>query len=152
MLIVAVAGISYVAYNKLQDTPKRGSTAVLGTVSVKPDFATVYAAGPAATELRYDETKKVASYNDTLTGVPITISQQPLPSGFKTDPSGEVAKLATQINANEKISTVDTVAYSGLSIKGPQTVVFVKNDLLIFIIAQKKIETLDWIKYIESIK
>lgn len=130
------------------------TTDVLGqtTVAAKPDFSILKPTTTEnqATEPKYDTKKKVVSYNDILADVPITVSQQPLPSAFIADPTGQVEKLAKQINANDKISTSDTTAYAGISIKGPQTVVFTKNDLLIFIIANKKIDTLDWIKYIEK--
>ena len=124
------------------------------SVSAQPDFATLKptTVENQATEPKYDGTKKVASYNDVLDNVPITISQQPLPTGFQSDPTGKVADLAKQINANDKISTSDTTAYSGLSAKGPQTIVFTKNDLLVFIYADKKINTLSWSKYIESMR
>ena len=124
------------------------------TTTTKPDFSTIKptTVDNQATDIKYDGTKKVASYNDVLDDVPITVSQQPLPSGFQSDPTGKVADLAKQINANDKISTSDTTAYAGLSIKGPQTVVFTKNDLLIFIYADKKIDVLTWTKYIESMR
>lgn len=129
----------------------QGATA---QASTKPDFSTLKptTTDNQATTIKYDTTKKVASYNDVLNDVPITVSQQPLPSGFVSDPTGKVADLAKQINANDKISTSDTTAYAGLSIKGPQTVVFTKNDLLIFIYADKKIDVLTWTKYIESMQ
>lgn len=122
------------------------------TEEAKPDFAIMRPTTEdnQATTPKFDATKKVVSYNDILADVPITVSQQPLPTAFTTDPTGQVEKLAKQINANDKISTSDTTAYAGISIKGPQTVVFTKNDLLVFIIANKKIDTIDWIKYIEK--
>lgn len=131
-------------------------TEVLGqkTVAAKPDFSTIKptTTDNQATELRYDTEKKLASYNDVLDNVAITVSQQPLPASFKDSPTTSVENLAKQMNANDKISTSDTTAFAGISIKGPQTVVFTKNDLLIFIIADKKIDTLKWSKYIESMQ
>lgn len=124
------------------------------TVATKPDFSTLKPTtrDNQATETKYDSTKKVASYNDVLKDVPITVSQQPLPAKFAKDPTSEVANLAKEINANDKISTSDATAYAGVSIKGPQTVVFTKNDLLVFIIADKKIDQLAWADYIEKMQ
>lgn len=137
-----------------QPSTSEGKPKVAGEVAVKPDFTTLK---PTTTEnqatgIKYDTTKKVASYNDVLDGIAITVSQQPMPSKFVGDPTGEVEKLAKQINANDKISTSTLTAFAGISIKGPQTVLFAKNDLLIFIFADKKIDTLKWIDYIDSMQ
>lgn len=133
-----------------------GETAVLGqtAVAAKPDFATIKptTTDNQATPLKYEADKKLASYNDVLNNTPITVSQQLLPSEFKANPTTSVENLAKQMNANDKISASDATAFAGVSIKGPQTVVFTKNDLLIFIIADKKIDVLTWSKYIESMR
>ena len=141
----------------IQATKKTdGKTDVLGqkTVAAKPDFSTLKPTTTEnqATALKYDTERKLASYNDVLNNIPITVSQQPLPAGFKASPTTSVENLAKQMNANDKISASDTTAFAGVSIKGPQTVVFTKNDLLIFIIADKKIDVLTWSKYIESMR
>jgi len=130
-------------------------TDVLGTqtsVAAKPDFNVLKpkTTETQATSVKYDTAKKVASYNDVLDEVPITVSQQPLPDSFKSDPTAKVEEFAKQINATDKISTGDATAFSGVSAKGPQTIVFTKNDLLVFIYADKKIDTLSWSKYIAN--
>lgn len=152
LLPLGFLGLS-IAKNLNKPQQQTASPEVKGqTEEAKPDFAIMRPTTEdnQATTPKYDTTKKVVSYNDILADVPITVSQQPLPTAFTTDPTGQVEKLAKQINANDKISTSDTTAYAGISIKGPQTVVFTKNDLLVFIIANKKIDTIDWIKYIEK--
>jgi len=150
LIIIVALGIFIVLRS---DNKPKTQAEVLGQEAAKPDFDTVYPAGTTnATAIKYDPTKKVASYKDTINGTEITISEQPLPTGFAGDVAAKVANLAEQISATEKISATDTTAYAGLSAKGPQTVVFAKNDLLIFIIATEKIETLDWIRYIDSIQ
>lgn len=154
LLVIPIAVLTGgVLIHSLKGSDKK--TDVLGTqttADAKPDFSVLkpMATGTEATSIRYDGTKKVASYNDVLDTVPITISQQPLPDNFKSDPTAKVEEFAKQINATDKISTGDVTAFSGVSAKGPQTVVFTKNDLLIFIYADKKIDTLKWSKYIEG--
>ncbi len=149
-----VLSIGLFAHNSATKDSKK--TDVLGqkTVAAKPDFSTIKPTTTEnqATALKYDASKKVATFNDVLASVPITVSQQPLPSDFKSDPTGKVENLAKQFNANDKISVSDATAFSGISIKGPQTVIFTKNDLLVFIFADKKIDTLTWSKYIESMR
>lgn len=151
LCFMLVASFTHVAKNS-ESTKK---PEVQGkTVAAKPDFNTLKptTSDNQATETKYDATKKVASYNDVLKDVPITVSQQPLPAKFVKDPTGEIANLAKEINANDKISTSDATAYAGISIKGPQTVVFTKNDLLVFILADKKIDQLAWADYIEKMQ
>ena len=157
LLLLPIIGITVGVVSSSKDKRQpAGNGQVQGAevVSAKPDFGTIKPTtiDNQATDIKYDGTKKVASFNDVIENVPITVSQQPLPSSFQEDPTAKVAELAKQINANDKISTSDVTAYSGISAKGPQTVVFTKNDLLIFIYADKKINTLTWSKYIESMR
>lgn len=115
----------------------------------KPDFKLIYPAGKAK-ETSYDANKKVASFNDELEGTKLTISQQSLPANFRYDPNAEVEKLAKQINANTKLDVAGLSAFMGQSIKGPQTVVFAKNGLLIFVKSETTVETRNWNDYVSS--
>lgn len=91
----------------------------------------------------------VFAYADTLEGVNISVSQQPLPASFKDDVASQVAALAKQFNATTKLSAGATTAYIGTSAKGPQSVIFTKNDLLILIKSQSKVSDSAWIRYVQ---
>lgn len=104
------------------------------------------------TEQRYDPQKKVVGYTDSIGGVTITISQQQLPEGLQEDTDNKVKKLAEDFSANEVLNTANPTAYLGTSAKGPQTVIFSKNGLLVFIQSTKKIDNHDWASYITSLK
>ncbi len=104
------------------------------------------------TDQRYDSQKKVVSYTDSIGGVTITISQQQLPGGFQEDTDNKVKKLAEDFSANKVLSTANPTAYLGTSAKGPQTVIFSKNGLLIFIQSTKEIDDHDWASYITGLK
>jgi hypothetical protein len=117
----------------------------------KPDFAIFYPDSAKIKEMSYDGNKKVASYPDQIETTPITVSQQKLPQTFKANPVVELEKLAKQINANTKLETTAVNAFMGQSVKGPQTVVLVKNDTLIFIKSDKQVSISDWNKYLDSL-
>lgn len=115
----------------------------------RPDFKLIYPGG-SKKDTSYDANKKVASFNDELEGTKLTISQQSLPANFRYDPNAEVEKLAKQINANTKLDVAGLSAFMGQSIKGPQTVVFAKNGLLIFVKSETTVETRNWNDYVSS--
>ncbi len=93
----------------------------------------------------------VYAYSDKLDNVPITVSEQQLPEAFKSDLDTQVAELATKFNATTQIDAGKTKVYIGTSAKGPQSVIFSKNNLLILIKSQDNIDTASWAEYIESL-
>lgn len=106
----------------------------------------------ADSAIAYDEQRKVANYTDTIDSTKITVSQQPLPERFTVNQAVELEKFAKEINASQEIQAGDTKAYAGVSIQGPQTLVFIKNDLLVFVKADTELPTGAWIAYIESLE
>lgn len=124
---------------------------VLSDKVQKPDFDAV-APGGSEDKIKYDTERKVASLPDSIDGVPITISQQPLPEGFKAAPAKEVEQLAKEINANEVVRAKEVTVYVGTSIKGPQTAVLTINGLLIFIKSDSKIANTSWAAYVDTLK
>lgn len=93
----------------------------------------------------------VYAYRDSLDGVKVKISQQLLPDSFKSNPADKVADLAQQFNATTKLHAGRTTAYLGTSAKGPQSVIFTKGDLLIFIMSSATVSDEVWIGYIKSL-
>ena len=97
-------------------------------------------------------TEPVYTYSDTLGGVKILVSQQKIPDTFKGAVDANVEQLAKKDNASRKLDAKGTTAFIGKSTKGPQSVYFSKNDLLIFIKSQNEISDSDWIQYVASLK
>lgn len=93
----------------------------------------------------------VFAYADTIDDISISVSQQPLPQSFKDDATNQVAELAKRFNATDKIDTGSIAVYVGTSSKGPQSVIFTKDNLLILIKSQKKVNNTSWAKYAESL-
>lgn len=94
----------------------------------------------------------VFAYVDTIEGVSVSVSQEPLPVAMQVDTDSKVAEIAKRLNATTVIAAGETRVYIGISAKGPQSVVFTKNGLLIFIKSQKKITDIAWAQYIKSLQ
>lgn len=132
------------------DTP-----AVLAESNEKANFAYTLPKGEEKnidTAVRYDAQRKVVNYQDSIGGIPITISQQPLPESLKEDTANKVKKLAEDFSATKALTTATPTAYLGTAIEGPQTVIFSKNDLLIFIQSTKMIDDRDWAEYVTNLR
>lgn len=124
----------------------------------RPEYATVLPSGKPIEKLggwkRISPPGKdpVFAFADTIAGVPVSVSEQPLPANFKDDAAGQLAKLAEKFSATNKLESGNIAVYVGISVKGPQSALLVKNDLLIMIKSQKKISDAAWKSYAASLK
>ena len=134
----------------------KGSSDPTGSVNV-PQYQTVIPDGTSIAQLggwkriSPPENDPVFAYSDKIGGVAIAVSQQPLPASFKGSTASSIAELAKSYNATVKVEAKDITAYVGTSAKGPQSVIFTKNNLLILIKSQQKVSNDDWSKYIASL-
>lgn len=94
----------------------------------------------------------VFAYTDKINNIPIIVSQQPLPSDFKTETSNKIEQLAQNFNANQKITIGSDIVYIGTSIDGPQSIILTKNNLLVLIKSDSKIANDQWANYINSLQ
>jgi|GEM_PF-492521 len=94
----------------------------------------------------------VFAYADTIDGVKVNISQQPLPDSFKPDVDKSIAELAKSYSATDKITSDNLTIYIGTSAQGPQSVIFAKDSLLILMKSTGKINDKSWAAYAESLK
>lgn len=135
----------------------RGSSDKSEAAVMKPDYQTTLPKGKSITSLggwkRISPPGKdpVFAYADTISGVPVSVSEQPLPEAFKQDVDGQVAELAKKFNATDAIDAGKTKVYIGTSSKGPQSVILTKNNVLILIKSQKKISDSAWAAYVGSL-
>lgn len=137
------------------DKPADDSKNVLSKSTQQADFEYSLPGGSkeeADSDVRFDPEKKVVNFQDSIGGVQIVISQQKLPVGFEEGTDEKVKKLAEEFAANEQLTTANPTAYLGTSEKGPQTVIFAKKGLLVFIQSSKKIDSHDWAEYITNLK
>lgn len=122
-----------------------------------PDFATITPNAESTSKvggwqrISPSYAAAVYAYADTISGVGVTVSEQQLPVSFKSDPEGQLQKMATAYNATEQLTTGDTKVYIGTSINGPQSVIFIKNNLLVLIKSEKVIDNKSWLHYIAAL-
>jgi hypothetical protein len=154
LLVVLVIGV--IALNSHHGNKnKPGSTGVLSASDQKPSFQTLSPTGITAGKAspqKYNAEHKIVTFVDSIGGVDINITEQALPDDFKDNTDDKVKKLAQSFSANEVLSTANPTAYLGTSVQGPQSVIFHKNGLLIFIKSTKKIDNHDWAEYITNLK
>lgn len=93
----------------------------------------------------------VFAYDDTIEDIDISVSQQPLPASFAENTAASVKQLAESYSATTVIEAGGTEAYIGRSARGPQSVIFAKDNTLVLIKSQKTISQEDWIRYINNL-
>ena len=124
----------------------------------KPDYDTLLPAGKKIEDfggwvrISPPEKNPVYAYADKIDDVLINVSEQPLPATFKKDTDTAMDDLAAQYSANDKIKVGTVTAYIGTSIKGPQSVLLVKQDVLILMKSASKIPDNHWETYIRSLQ
>lgn len=122
-----------------------------------PDYQTILPAGKSASSVAWQRVSPpdrdpVFAYSDTIDGVKIAVSQQPVPDTFKPNVSDNVANLAKSYAATDKVAADDTQLYVGTSGQGPQSVIFTKNGLLVLIKSSSKIPDASWARYVQSLQ
>lgn len=154
-LVIVVSFFTFTQFSKPDKTTTKDTKAVLGSSQEKPSFKYILPAGRADKlegGVKYDPNKGVVGFRDAIGSVAITVSQQRLPEGFSEDTQNKVKRLAEDFSAKEVISTSSPTAFLGTSSKGPQTVIFAKNGVLVFLQSTKPIDTHDWAEYITALK
>jgi len=147
VIILVVAGLIVQGVTRQSDD----STA-------RPDYDTVLPNGKSISNLGgWDRVSPPSSapvfaFTDSIDGVSVIVSQQPLPDSFKGDVAKKVSEFAKAQSMTSELEADGTKMYLGISAKGPQSTVFTKNDLLILIKSQAKIEDKSWMAYVTSLK
>lgn len=93
----------------------------------------------------------VFAYADKIGDVNISVSQQPLPGSFVGNAETSLADLAKKFSATTKLSTSEGSLFLGTSAKGPQSALTIKDNTLILIKSQNKIDNQAWVAYVDSL-
>ncbi len=93
----------------------------------------------------------IFAYKDTVEEVAISVSQQPLPAAFAGNVDASIKQLADSYSATTMIEAGGTKVYIGRSSRGPQSVIFAKNNTLVLIKSQQTISQAEWIRYINDL-
>lgn len=123
-----------------------------------PSYATLLPEGKSIAQLggwtRVTPPGQAAAYSfsDTIDGVKVTVTQQALPDRFAGDVAENVRQVAASYNATTNFEVEATTVYIGTSSKGPQSVIFAKDELLILAVSEDEISTASWQRYISALK
>ena len=123
-----------------------------------PDYPTVLPAGKSIQELggwtlvSPPGREPAFAYIDKIGNMQINVSQQQLPAEFKQSTPEKIEKLAKDYGASEAVQASNTTFYIGTSEKGPQSVIFNKDTVLVLIKSSVKINNNEWITYIDSLR
>lgn len=94
----------------------------------------------------------VYAYIDSLNNQEIKISQQKLPERFNTDRDVKLKELADSFQATNVIQIDEQKIYHGYSENiNTQSLIFIKNDLLIFIASPQQTSDEIWAGYINGL-
>jgi hypothetical protein len=121
--------------------------------STTPDFEMLVPGGSKeGLESRYDPDRRVFTFRGKAANTDIVVSQQKQPESFKLDPQGSLESFAKKINANTPIDAGGVKAFSGKSVNGPQTTVFLKDEKMLFIYAPHELPKELLSEYIKTLK
>ena len=159
-LILACVGYKLLIIDKAKGTSDNTKTTYTAEDLTKgmPNYSTVLPAGKTISELggwtrvSPSDSDEVYTFIDTINGVTVRVSEQPLPDNLKTDTANQIENMANNINATSKITVGNIIAYIGTSANGPQSVIFAKNDILILITSTTVISNDHWANYINSLQ
>lgn len=102
-------------------------------------------------DFRYDKEKKVLGYVAEFNGANLTISQQPAPPDFKTNPA-KLMSVAESFKATTSLSTQKGMAYIATDEKTKaQVALFATDDVLVFIRSTKSLDEDEWKMYINQL-
>ncbi len=152
VVLVAVLG-SFVLFGDTKNNPAADTKDVLGKQTVTIDFKPLLPNGSesetSAHKTAVDgQNRPIYTFTDKIGITDLTVTEQPLPEKLKTNTDSELEKMAKDLYLTEVINASNPKAYMGTSIKGPQTVIFTKNGLLVFVQSQAKIDKDQWSDYI----
>lgn len=159
--IVIIASGGYYLASHRPAAVTNGSQTSIPTAKLQhgtPDYPTVLPVGKTIedlggwTRVSPPNANPVFAYVDHIGNTQINVSQQPLPEEFKSDTQQQTEQLAGGYKANEKIAVGDIPVHIGTSAKGPQSVIFNKDNLLVLIKSTAQLDNNQWAMYINSLK
>lgn len=152
VMIVIGGGIySHLSHDNQVNDPPPQKTSRLDYQTILPPGKSIQQLG-GWQRVSPPEATPVYAYEDQIDGVGIYVSQQPLPDTFMENTGDKLDELAKGFNATSQLDMEGGQLYVGTSAKGPQSVMLIKNGLLILIKSQQKISNDAWVQYVETLK
>lgn len=153
--VAAMLGAAVFAVTNLdKSTTKKDTPAVQGATSApKPDFATLLPNKDVdASKIKFDPTKRVASYPDTIEGGNVVVSQQKLGETELKD-TEFLKRTATAFNLKTEVTTKKGAAYIGSNKDtNTQFTFFIYKDFLLLIQAERTYKPQTLVDYIDALQ
>lgn len=168
--VIVLGVVGYILFSTMTRTitQQRKATEITqsknytGATLQTPDYTTLLPAGKTIESLggwtRVSPLNRnpVFAFIDTIDGKQIWVNQQPLPPALKDDKGNQdesqIVQLAQDSNKNDKITVGQTIVYIVTSAKGPQSVIFGKNNLLVLIKSSVALTNDQWAGYVSGLK
>lgn len=100
-----------------------------------------------------DGKEPVFVFVDETAGVKLRVSEQAIPSDFKTDLPGKLEKMARDFQASSVLVVDGSKVYYGVSVKDSiQSIIFTKGSLLFLVKADRQLTDTQITKYVQSLK
>lgn len=156
MLIGAVSLMSIYKKDKDNNLSTGGNQ---GTAQIKeepvshdPPFSPVLPpSGIEKEEISYNPERNFAKFDDSIDGIFVSVSQQSMPDDFKNDTENKLTELTKGFQAEKTIQTGSGLAYIKETEQGPETIIFSKFGMLIFIRTGDKVSDRSTIDYIDNL-
>lgn len=144
---VIIASILY--FLSLQPTPIQ-TTDSPNYTTILPENKTINSLG-GWQRISPPDKEPVYAFSDKIADTAIIVTEQPIKStaSFVNNPETYVKNIKDIYEKH--ITDSSTVFYVGTSTKGPQSVAFSKENLLILIKSERKLTTEQWASYIQSL-
>jgi hypothetical protein len=161
VLVTALGTASYLFANSGAKTNKAGDVLTSESESLfgqEPAFKTVLPGSKSIEELggwarvSPPDRDPVFAYVDSVDGVKLNVSQQPLPDNLRQDTAGEAASLAEQFNADKQLEASNLTLHVGMASSGEQSVIFAKGNLLVLIRSAAELPDARWVAYVETLQ
>ena len=149
---VILPATAFIIYSNFLNTSTISRPPEVKGASTTPKFTALAPGSSENLQQRYDNKREVISSSHNLNGIDIILSQQVLPEAFKHNPQNNVSDTAKRFNATKEITAGDTIAYAGKSADGPQTIIFHKNNILVFIYSPIELDNQTIASFIEDLK
>lgn len=157
VLVIALGYSVFGPSGKPQITKVQGETTEDIQLGATSDFDLLYPTTRKESELPLAKISPPGSpaaytYVDRVEGVEVQVTQQELPDRFKTNQVEEFKNFAVNFAATTEVKGSGFTAYLGVSVKGPQSVVMIKNDRLVLLKSASAIPDDKWATYLSTLQ
>lgn len=92
------------------------------------------------------------AYTDSVDGIKVIVTEQPLPKELRSDIVASTKALAAGYSATQTLDVPGATTFIGTSAKGPQSVIMTKDNLLVLVKSSQRIPNAAWEQYLKELR